>query len=82
MTLAELRALKPSTIQERYQIEVAAQVAELNENFKEFLKTQPPTMHYNINVTAPSGTDTEKIGKEVRKALERTPVGRTPLVEK
>ena len=38
MTLAELRTLKPSTIQERYQIEVAAQVAELNENFQKFFE--------------------------------------------
>ena len=36
MTSAELRASKPSTIQERYQIEVAAQVAEMNENFQRF----------------------------------------------
>lgn len=36
MTLAELRALKPSTIQERWQVEVAAQTAELNENMQKF----------------------------------------------
>lgn len=40
MTSQELRALRPSTIQERFQIEVAAQVAELNENFQKFFAMQ------------------------------------------
>ena len=70
MNLKELRELKPSTIQERYQIEVAAQIAELNENLQKFFEKMDRFLAQQNQIA----------GTEARS--QTTTTKRTPIAEK
>lgn len=77
MTVAEIRSKKAATVGEAYQLELMAQVAELNENFKEFFEWHKKNSQLgvsHVNVHNSTITDPGQVTKEIQKAITRTPI--------